>query len=204
MKSENLTEMELVHLLPAFPNPVLNSQRAFRRILEALAHPGRTVTLGEELSPPTPLNRATAAVCLTLIDLDTKLWVDFKETDEAIGWLYFHCGCPITASPGSARFALITDERTLPLLEGFYAGHDEAPETSATLIIQTSGLGQGVARSLLGPGLATAQQLAVRSLPEAFWVFWKANHRIYPLGVDVFLTCGTSLIALPRTTRVEG
>ena len=63
-------------IAPGFADPVFDSQATFRAALDALARPGRVAALPPVLTPPAPLNPATAALCLTLADLDTPLWLD--------------------------------------------------------------------------------------------------------------------------------
>ncbi len=50
------------------------------------------------------LDRATAAVLLTLVDADTTLWLD-GAAGAAREWVAFHCGAP-AAGPAEARFAV--------------------------------------------------------------------------------------------------
>jgi alpha-D-ribose 1-methylphosphonate 5-triphosphate synthase subunit PhnH len=40
-------------------------------------------------------------------------------------------------------------------------------------------------------------------LPVDFWSWMAVNRSIFPLGVDVILTCGRSLACLPSTTLIE-
>ena len=55
-------------------------------------------------SRPSPLHPVTAAVCLTLLDFDTPLWLDDAAArPEAVDWLKFHCGMPLAAEPARAR-----------------------------------------------------------------------------------------------------
>jgi alpha-D-ribose 1-methylphosphonate 5-triphosphate synthase subunit PhnH len=60
-------------MLSGLVDPVLDSQRVFRMVLDAMAHPGTVVEVpGPEAAPP-PLHLAAAAVCVALVDFDTPL-----------------------------------------------------------------------------------------------------------------------------------
>jgi len=132
------------------------------------------------------------------------LWLDpAVRTDEARGYLRFHCGCPIVAAPDAARFALITELRTMSPLTAFAQGTDENPDRSATLIVQVGALTAGRGRRLSGPGIAREARLDVPALGATFWTELRDNHARFPRGVDVLLTAGTVVAALPRTTRAE-
>jgi alpha-D-ribose 1-methylphosphonate 5-triphosphate synthase subunit PhnH len=185
-----------------FADPVLDSQRAFRAVLEAMAHPGRIVTAVTP-SPPPPLGMAAAAVCLTLLDFDTPLWVDPAASVDVVDYLRFHCGVPLVAAPGAARFALVADAARLPSLDDLDAGTDERPDLSATVVLQVAGLAGGGGPRLTGPGIAREARLEVSGAPE-LWSVVGANTRRFPRGVDFVLCAGDRLAALPRTTRVEG
>ena len=53
---------------------------------------------GERLTAPAPLDPATAAVLLTLVDNETPLWLD-PAVAAARDWLAFHCGASIVDAP---------------------------------------------------------------------------------------------------------
>jgi alpha-D-ribose 1-methylphosphonate 5-triphosphate synthase subunit PhnH len=189
---------------PGLADPVLDSQRIFRRVLDALSHPGRIVSVAAEEAAPGSLHPATVAICLALVDLETPLWLDpAGRTPDVVEHLRFHCGCPIVEEPGRARFAVITDPESMPPLEAFDPGTDEYPDRSATVIVQARALASGADRRLTGPGIESESRLEAPGLPERFWAGIRANHGRFPRGVDVLLTAGTQLAALPRTTRVE-
>lgn len=193
--------LNLSNLMPGFFDPVLDSQRSFRDILHAMAHPGRAVTLGADLRVPTPLHQAAAAVCLTLLDVETPLWTDLPEP-SAVDWLRFHCGCPVVQAPSKGAFALITRGESLTSLDPFNHGEDAFPEKSTTLIVQVSALLPGSGScSIRGPGIAVCERLNIHGLKEEFWKAWRVNHGLYPLGVDVLFSSGTTLVALPRTSE---
>lgn len=186
---------------PGYADPVIESQKAYRRILEAMAHPGTSVRVGVDLQPPKPLNRATAGICLSLFDYDTNVWLDCAHSPEVVEWLRFHCGCPITQIPEQADFALFCNGIDLTVLEKCKRGQDEYPENSATLILQVPGLQTGAGKSLTGPGIESASYLSIHLLTEEFWEFWDRNHGLFPLGLDVLFTFDTVLAALPRSVK---
>lgn len=192
-------------MLAGLADPTLDSQRIFRSLLEAMAHPGRIVDVAVELQAPSPLHPAAAAACLTLLDFDTPLWLDEAAArPDAVEWLRFHSGAPIVSRPQAARFALIADPQGMPSPDTFDSGTAEYPERSATLILQVQSLLGGTGRRLRGPGIADEARLEVAGVPDAFWTWMAANHALFPCGVDVVLSAGRVIAALPRTTEVEG
>ena len=52
-------------------------------------------------------------------------------------------------------------------------------------------------------GIAGTAALTVAGLPGGFWAQRTALAPLFPRGLDVVLTCGGRLAALPRTTRTE-
>jgi alpha-D-ribose 1-methylphosphonate 5-triphosphate synthase subunit PhnH len=185
--------------LPGFADPVGEAQATFRAVLDAMARPGKLHRVGERLTAPAPLDQATAAVLLTLVDNETPLWLDAGAA-AARGWLAFHCGAAIVAAIEQAAFAVAL---SLPDLAELPAGSHEAPEQSATLILQIAALGTGARYRLSGPGLREPTLLAATGLPVDFAAVWQRNHALYPRGVDIILCAGTALAALPRSVSVE-
>lgn len=186
-----------------FADPVLDAQRAFRSVLEGMAHPGR-VTVMPEVEAPPPLEVAAAAACLTLLDHDTPLWIDpAGATAEVLAWLRFHCGVPVVDTPGAARFALVVEAGALGRLDVFEAGSDERPDLSATVLLQVQGLLAGTGFRLRGPGIDGESRLAVVGAPPGLGTALRVNAARFPRGVDLVLCAGHRLAALPRTTRVE-
>lgn len=185
--------------LPGFAEPVADAQTTFRAVLDAMARPGTLHHVGADLSPPAPLDPATAAVLLTLVDNETPLWLD-EPAAEAREWLAFHCGAVTTEGPAQAEFALAL---TLPELATFSPGTDEAPDSSTTLIVQLAELGNGTRYRLAGPGLREPILLAATGLPANFAAIWQSNHRLFPRGIDLVLCAGTTVAALPRSVSIE-
>ena len=62
-----------IPLETGFDDPVYESQIVFRKILKVMSEPGTIKKIKNKLSAPTPMMKATAAVCLTLMDFETKV-----------------------------------------------------------------------------------------------------------------------------------
>jgi alpha-D-ribose 1-methylphosphonate 5-triphosphate synthase subunit PhnH len=189
-------------LAAGFADPVLDAQRCFRAVLDAMARPGRVHRVGASLCPPAPLDLAASAVLLTLVDADTPLWIDGGP--DASAWVRFHCGAPLVTDPGAASFVMAPHAGTAPPLAALDPGTDEAPQRGATLILQVADLAADDAGwRLTGPGIEREHRLRVEGAPPGFVAAWRANRAGFPRGVDVILCAGAKLAALPRTVRID-
>lgn len=182
-------------LLRGFAHPVLDAQSCFRAVLEAMARPGRVQHATPPAEVPPGLSPAAAAVLLTLVDADTRLRL--SAGPEAEAWVRFHCGSPLVED--GAEFVL---DAAAPLL-ALESGTEEEPERGATLILEVKALQEGTGWRLTGPGIRDAHRLHATGAPAGFVADWAANRARFPRGIDVILTAGDRLAALPRTTRVE-
>jgi alpha-D-ribose 1-methylphosphonate 5-triphosphate synthase subunit PhnH len=189
----------------SFVDAVGAAQGHFRRLLEAMAEPGRVVTLGAEIArPPPPLAPATFALALSLVDLETPLWLDQAlRCPDVLETLRFHCGAPIVEATQRAAFALAADASGLPPLDAFAPGTAEYPDRSTTLIVQVGALGQGRSVRLSGPGIEGVRGLMADGPAPGFWQQVRANHARFPEGIDIVLVEGVRIAALPRSTAVE-
>jgi alpha-D-ribose 1-methylphosphonate 5-triphosphate synthase subunit PhnH len=187
---------------PGFHDPVQQSQQAFRALLDAMARPGRIVTVDCEAGHPEGLGPALAAALLTLADLDTPVWLGPGYDTEAMKtWLRFHSGAPLTAKADQAAFALL-DGAQMPALESFSLGTDEAPERGATLLVQVPALTGAAAMTWRGPGIKDGVAVPACGLDQAVWRQRAALGIEFPRGVDLFFGCGRDLIGLPRSTVI--
>jgi len=178
-------------------DPVQQSQEIFRTVLAALAEPGRVFQLADMASAGAlGAGSAALAILLALTDGDTPVWLGDKA--EALAtYLRFHTGSPIASDPGAAQFALVRDGNWR--LDLFDPGNEDFPDQSATLIIEVEMLVEGGPITLSGPGIPGHRHVTIQGLPADFPGQWSANHTQFPCGVDVIVTCGTSLMGLPRT-----
>ena len=102
-----------------------------------------------------------------------------------------------------SRFAFAGDLAALPPATAFDLGSNDFPDRSTTLVIDVPGLAAGAGLVLRGPGIRECAPLRVDGLAPRFWSERAELAASFPLGLDLFLTCGRSFAALPRTTIVE-
>lgn len=188
---------------PAFGDPPLASQAAFRAALDALARPGRIQRVVSDAQHPSGAVPSAAALALALLDPDCTLWLAPRLAQgSAAAWLSFHTGCRIVSELRAAQF-LWSDADQLPPLEALAQGSEFEPESSATCFVQVAALQAGAGWRLTGPGIEQAEHLTVRGLSATFVAQWCANHASFPRGVDLLLCAGEYVAGLPRTTALE-
>ncbi len=181
---------------PGFSDPSIDAASCFRAALQAMARPG-SVQIAAPVGAPEGLSRAAAALALTILDHETPVWLAPELATEAVrSWLTFHTGAPQVAERGAAHFALGRSDDLLPASD-FAIGTPEYPDRSATLIVEVDEL--GAKHRLTGPGI---RETAYLTHPDPY--FARANAARFPCGIDLFLTAGDRLAAIPRTTKVEG
>jgi alpha-D-ribose 1-methylphosphonate 5-triphosphate synthase subunit PhnH len=198
----------LANLGRGFAQPVHDAQQVFRAVLEAMSRPGRVQTLPAEvqqgLEPP-GLGRATTAVLLTLLDAETRAWLHPSlRSDAASAYLQFHTGVMHVDEAPRAHFAVVEADHATPALwRELACGSDAVPQDGATLVVEVPSFDQGPALALRGPGVETVQMLRVGGLHAGFWQARADLEAAFPLGIELILTCGDRLAALPRSTRVS-
>jgi alpha-D-ribose 1-methylphosphonate 5-triphosphate synthase subunit PhnH len=191
-------------LVPGFSDPVLASQAVFRTVMEAMARPGTISEIDVALGPPAPLGVAAAALALTLLDYETPVWLDptLAAAPEVDGWLKFHTGAPRAAGPATAAFAFIAEPAAMPAFDAFGLGSVEYPDGSTTLVLEVETLTEGDTFQLSGPGIKESRSLAAAPLPAEFAARMAENRAGFPRGLDLVLTCGRQLAALPRSVHL--
>ena len=188
---------------PAFADPVFQSQAAFRAVLRALSRPGTIVACGDELAPPAPLSPAAAAALLALAEYETPLWLAPAYAAGEVGaWLRFHTGARI-GGPRDAAFALVDLSADALDLTVFAQGSAEYPDRSTTLVAEVASLSPQGPLRLSGPGVKGEARFGFSPMLSDFVEAWRDNGAAFPLGVDLILTAGAELAALPRSVRIE-
>lgn len=186
----------------AFNNPSHDSQSVFRQILKSMAEPGSILTINAQLVPPHPLSIATAAICLSLFDFETNLWISTSlKTHEVIKYLKFHTGLKIADKPKKASFCILGT--SIPSLDEFCSGTADYPENSSTLIIQTDEISTRAQLQFEGPGIKTNRYVSVGSINKGFWSDREGLQSLFPRGLDLVFTQNNKMISVPRTTKID-
>ena len=188
--------------MTAFAEASLASQAVFRAVMQAFARPGEIRRI-EGAAAPALLTPAAAAVIETLGDYETPVWLDpaLANAPAVSQWIRFRAGTPLTIEPSEAAFAIVADPRNAPDFSCFSLGSEDYPDRSTTIILQIEGF-SGRTMTLEGPGIDGARTLAARFLPDDFAERLAANRELFPRGVDLILTAGEDLAALPRSIRL--
>lgn len=189
---------------PGFADPARDAQRAFRAVLNAVAHPTRSYPLAGPAEPPAALGRGLAAVALTLLDEDCAVWLGgaLARDAEIAAWLAFHTGARRVDTAAAAGF-VIAGPDVLPPLASLALGTDEAPHLSATVVLDVRGCTGPARFTARGPGIDGAATLTAPWAPDGFAGAWHRNTEVFPRGVDLLLVDEDTVTAMPRTTHLK-
>ena len=186
-----------------FTDPPRDAQRAFRAVLNALAHPTRSYPLAGPADSPAALGPGLAAVALTLLDEACTVWLGgaLARDADVTAWLAFHTGArPVDAVAG-AGFVIAAPD-ALPPLASLALGTDEAPHLSATVVLDVRGRTGPARFTAQGPGIDGTATLAAPWAPDGFADTWRGNTELFPRGVDLLLVDEDTVTAVPRTIRL--
>lgn len=193
-------------LAAGYDDPSVESQIAFRAMMDALARPGTPAALESALAPPAPLTPTLAALALMVLDFEVRYWLSpaFAAQESVGHYLTFHTGAKRVEQPEAADFALVDLRADGLTLTAFNQGNAEYPDQSTTILALVEALEGGAVHTLTGPGIAGTITLAIPNLPADFAAQRAANRAQFPLGVDLVFVGGAKLIGLPRTTILTG
>jgi len=187
-----------------FADPVAEAQQVFSAVMNAFARPGRLQPLRSDLDPPRPLTPELAAIALALADHEAPIWIDAELTaaPAVAEFLRFHTGAAIVSDPAEAAFALIVNSEARLPVERFALGTAEYPDRSTTLVFAVPDLSEEEGWVLEGPGIPERQKLRASPWPHDLAEIVRANHSLFPCGLDVLLAAPGRVAGLPRTTRL--
>jgi len=151
---------------------VHDAGRIFRRLLAALAQPGRPANLLDAFAgledAPSGAARPLAAALLALADFETPVWLDHDAEGLVRSLVNFHCGAPLVDDPRRARFAVVTEPDRMPPLAAFDWGSAEYPDACDALD-QRRQPGRRRSGDAHRAGHRHCHTFAPQGLPDHFW-----------------------------------
>jgi len=189
---------------------VFDSQKIFRSLLYAFAHPGRVVKISDlKIAPPLNISRASAGILFTLLDLEVGFSVSAsnkKQKEKTEEYFIINTGARLK-NLESADFILALGE--LPQLERIKKGSLVCPDQGATIIyiieeINESLLGvNSISLTLSGPGINGKRVLSLKGLKKQEVMKIIEVNKDFPLGIDfVFVGRKGKFFAIPRSTKI--
>lgn len=178
---------------------VFDTQRVFRKLLEAMSNPGRTVSVSDEKDRLFGDYPSILAVAVTL--LDNEVSFNTSGNTELKNDIMLVTLSP-EVSTESADYIFVTDTDMLSdVFEKAKCGTLSDPHCSATIIIRDSGKKCGNI-CLCGPGINGETEI---SCSEAFCTAIElrdAQNYEYPQGVDmIFVSDSGDITAVPRLVK---
>ena len=165
---------------------VFDSQKVFRKALEVLSNPGRTLSIAEQSEKLYGEQPGLLALAMTLLDASVSFCApDDAELTEQI-LLHTHAA-PVDAQ--EADFLFCTRAQNLAAcIEAAKCGTLADPHTGATILVRVP------------------QEESVREPRDVLAAIRTRNAQAYeyPQGVDFFfLLPGDAILAIPRLVRME-
>ena len=190
--------------IPGLKDPVHSSVEIFRLLTNVMSKPGSVEKLPDICGHPENLSQATAAVLLSLADMDTSLYLA-RELDHPIsrGFLTLHTGVKMLEAATNADFVLATQETDIAQYQDLPVGDPQYPDQSATLILQVNEIQGSKKISLSGPGIKDKKTIMFPDLTGNFFAWREMKNSRYPCGIDVIFASSSELMAIPRTTKLE-
>lgn len=178
---------------------VFDTQRVFRKLLEAMSNPGRIVSVSEEKDRLFGDFPSFLAVAMTLIDNEVSFSAaGNKELKQDI--------MLVTLSPEAdtrtADYIFVTDTDILPeILEKAKFGTLSDPHCSATIIIRDNGE-KCINACLCGPGINGETEISCSEVFCTALELRDTQNYEYPQGVDmIFISDSGDITAVPRLVK---
>ena len=184
-------------------------QKAFRKVLDCNARPGKIHSLKEECSKlelPLKINKATLLLMLMLLDNEVTFHVAGNNAQEVAAYMHKLTYGGVT-SLEEADFVFVLEDAArdrLPfLMERCRRGSLLDPHLSTTVIVEVPGLTGKKNLLLKGPGIKEEIYLSV-GINDS-WVEKRDEvNKEYPLGIDIYFLDGAfNVTAIPRTTSIS-
>lgn len=168
-------------------------QQNYRALLDAISCPGKVKSMIHETE-----DQAYTAILATLLDGEVSLADPDALLDEET-WPMLQAD---NTRPQEADYVLCSGVKS-PCFQP-KLGSLTSPEQSATLIVKVDSLSNGDMELFLsGPGVDGTTCCAITGLAPDWLTKRESWVCAFPLGVDLLLVDDSTVLALPRTTKVE-
>jgi alpha-D-ribose 1-methylphosphonate 5-triphosphate synthase subunit PhnH len=190
---------------------VFDSQKVFRRLLDAFSRPGEISELPNIPCNGLPegSNPFVFAVLKTLLDTSVTFAVSGDEEDGLSEYIRINTGAA-ASDISDAGFAVFGGNRCPEDFSKLSPGTLEFPETGATAIISVGSISlrrqseADIHLTFAGPGVKATNHLFVAVFDPAYVEQAAVLNSNYPTGIDMILVDATGIvIGIPRTTIVE-
>lgn len=175
---------------------VYDGQMVFRKVLEAMANPGRRVSIAEQAEKLYGENLVFLALAMTLLDNEVGFYVcENEDLSEVISLLTLS---KETVSEEADFIFVETEEQLDKVFEKAKCGTLADPQKSAILIIK-AGAEQDVTWNIYGAGVDGTMTLKVPAIADRAMKLRQQQEYEYPQGVDlIFTTDDGEMFCIPR------
>lgn len=182
---------------------VHDGQKVFRRLLDALANPGRIESIGNEAGKFEGRYAALLALGCTLLDNEEKMYV---EKNPALSAELHSLTLCRESELDQADYVFLSSEMNYgsmeQILKNVKHGTYADPQESATLILLCESIEGEDEMTLTGPGIDGARAVKVYPYIRKVIALYRSLKIEYPLGVDlVFVDGKGQLLGIPRLVK---
>ncbi len=175
----------------------------FRILVKSISEPGRLCTFDScGIESDLPL---IYQLCNTLLDNEVSFSVIGKIVEESfINSITVLCGALYT-DVDNAQYVVVYGGNSYGYLQNVSRGCLEYPDTVATVIYCVDDLGQEkkIKLRLTGPGIERERIIGLGGVPLSEIEMINAMNSDFPLGIDVIFCDKSSVLSIPRSTKLE-
>lgn len=183
---------------------------AYRKLVKANSYPGDVVSIAK-YSKKNSINinffDHTLLMAYMLLDAEVTFHVvghDSNMSANMIGRLTYARHVELEEADFIFVLNSASDEAVLEAIKRAKIGNLIDPHLSATIIMEADSVTGGENFSLYGPGIETSKDIRL-NMPYEWEIARGEKNCEYPLGIEMYLIdAAGDMIALPRTTRIEG